>query len=188
MGVWTSGQTDVGTDISEREIEQIAACLAAEGLLPHGQRRAHEPLRMDPGLGVSIYLEPDFKVLTPLRAFTVPRQLRSPHPCVTAFQGKRQYVSRPRIGRAARFLQGLVLAAGQMGWNVPATTPACYGGQGEVSPDLAVRLPSREVTVTIRELDQRGHPGLAFVTRTDYYTRTERATANSSFAASGRRR
>lgn len=172
--------------ISEREIGQIAACLTAAGLLPHGQRLACEPLRMDPGLGVSVYLEPDFKVLTPLRAFTVPRQLRSPHPCVTAFTDKRQYVSRPRIGRAARFLQGLVLAADQMGWKVPAKTPAGYGGRGEASPDLTVRLPSREVTVTIRELDQRGRPGQAFVTRTDYYTRTERTTANSSFAASGR--
>lgn len=142
------GRLDAGTDLGQREIEQIAACLAAEGLLPDGQRLTHEPLRMDPGLGVSVYLEPDFKVLTPLRAFTVTRQLRSPHPCVAAFQDRRQYVSRPRIGRAARFLQGVVLAAVEMGWKVPAKTPAGYGGRGEASPDLTVRLPSREVTVT----------------------------------------
>jgi hypothetical protein len=87
--------------------------------------------------------------------------------------------------RAARYLQGLVLAAGEMGWTVSSKTPA-GAGQGQVSPDLSMRLPSREVTVTIRELDKRGRPGLAFVTRTDYYTRTERTTANSSFAACGR--
>jgi hypothetical protein len=180
------GRLDIGTDISQREIEQIAACLAEQELLPHGQRLAHESLRMDPGLGVSVYLEPDFAALTPLRAFTVPRQLRSPHPRVTAFTQKRQHVSRPQIGRAARFLQGLVLAAAEMGWKVPAKTPAGYGGRDETSPDLAVRLPSCEVTVTICELDQRGRPGSAFVTRTDYYTRAERTTANISFAASGR--
>ena len=135
---------------------------------------------------MSVYLEPDFKVLTPLRAFTVPWQLRSPHPCVTAFTGKRQYVSRPQIGRAALFLQGWSWPRPRWAGRSPAKTPAGYGGRGEASLDLAVRLPSREVTVTIRELDQRGRPGLAFVTRTDYYTRTERTTANSSFAASGR--
>ena len=42
------GRLDVGTEISEREIGEVAACLAAEGLLPDGQRLAHEPLRMDP--------------------------------------------------------------------------------------------------------------------------------------------
>jgi hypothetical protein len=180
------GRLDVGTEVSEREMKQVAACLAAEGLLPHGQRLAHESLRMDPALGLSVYLEPDFPVLTPLRAFTVPRQLRSPHPCVTAFQDKRLYVSRPQIPRAARYLQGIVLAAGQMGWNVPAKAPAGHGGRGEVIPDLLVRLPSREVTVTIRELDQRGRPGQAFVTQADYYTRVQRTTSNKSFLGSGR--
>lgn len=136
--------------------------------------------------GLSMSLEPDFEALTPLRAFTGPRQLRSSHPCVAAFQDRRQYVSRPQIPRAARYLQGLVLAADQMGWAVPPKTPTGYGGRGEASPDLSVRLPSCEVTVTIRELDQRGRPGLAFITRTDYYTRTERTAAVKSFAASGR--
>jgi hypothetical protein len=130
--------------------------------------------------------EPDFSALTPLRAFTVPRQLRSPHPCVATFQDKRQYVSRPQIARAARYLQGIILAANEMGWKVPAKAPAGYGGRGEVSPDLSIRLPSSQVTVTIRELDQRGRPGLAFVTQTDYYTCAQRTTANKSFLAAGR--
>jgi hypothetical protein len=41
------------------------------------------------------YLEPDFAALTPMRAFKVPQQLRGPHPAVTAFQEKRQHISRP---------------------------------------------------------------------------------------------
>jgi hypothetical protein len=55
----------VGT--SEREVIEVAGCLAREGLLPHGQRLGHEPTRMDPSLGVTAYLEPDFPALTPLR-------------------------------------------------------------------------------------------------------------------------
>jgi hypothetical protein len=55
-----------------------------------------------------------------------------------------------------------------------------------VSPGLSIRLPSREVTVTVRELDERGRTGLAFVTETDYYTREQRTKPNKSFAASGR--
>jgi hypothetical protein len=49
-----------------------------------------------------------------------------------------------------------------------------------------IRLPSREVRVTLGELDERGRPGLAFTTQTDYLTRTERTTVNKSFTASGR--
>jgi hypothetical protein len=180
------GCLDLGTDGSEREIGQIEELLAGEGLLPHGQRLAHEPLRMDPALGISVYLEPDFPALTPVRAFTVPRQLRSPHPCVTAFQDKRENVSRPQLGRAARYLQGLIAAAGEMGWKVPSKAPAGYGRRHEVTPDLAVRLPSAEFAVTVRELDQRGRPGRAFITQTDYYTRDQRTTANKGFLASGR--
>ena len=86
---------------SEREVIQIADCLARERLLPDGQRLAHEPTRMDPVLGVTAYLEPDFAVLTPLRAFKVPQQLRGPHPAVTAFQERRERVSRAQIPRAA---------------------------------------------------------------------------------------
>jgi hypothetical protein len=181
-----SGRLDLGTDVSEREIMQIEELLAAEELLPHGQRLVHEPLRMDPALGVSVYLEPDFPALTPVRAFTVPRQLRSPHPCVTAFQAKRGYVSRAQLGRAARYLQGLITAAGEMGWKVPSSAPAGYGRPHEVAPDLAVRLLSAEFAVSIRELDQRGRPGQAFITQTDYYTQDQRTTANKNFMPSGR--
>jgi hypothetical protein len=45
---------------------------------------------MDPVLGVTAYLEPDFAALTPMRAFKVPQQLRGPHPAVTAVSAMRE--------------------------------------------------------------------------------------------------
>jgi hypothetical protein len=118
------GRLALKADVSEREVFQIADCLARGGLLPDGQRLAHEPTRIDPVLGVTAYLEPDFAALTPLRAFKVPMQLRGPHPAVTAFQERREHVSRPQIPRAARYLQGLVTAAAELGWSIPAKVQA----------------------------------------------------------------
>ena len=46
--------------------QPFADCLVREGLLPGGQRLAHEATRMDPALGVTAYLEPDFAALTPI--------------------------------------------------------------------------------------------------------------------------
>jgi hypothetical protein len=66
------GRLALKADVSEREITQIADYLAKEGLLPDGQRLGHEPTQMDPVLGVTAYLEPDFVALTLLRAFTSP--------------------------------------------------------------------------------------------------------------------
>ena len=43
---------------------------------------------------------------------------------MTAFQEKRQYVSRLQIPRAARYLQGLVNAVAEMGWSAPAKVQA----------------------------------------------------------------
>ena len=180
------GRLALTADYSEREVTQITDCLARGGLLPNGQRFAHEPTRMDPVLGVTAYLEPDFATLTPMRAFKVPQQLRGPHPAVTAFQEKREHVSRAQIPRAARYLQGLVNAVAEMGWSAPAKAQADYAGRGEPGPDLSIKLPSRDFQVAIRELDERGRPGRAFITQTEYLTRTERTTANKSFTASGR--
>lgn len=61
----------------EREVVQVADCLAREGLLPHGQRLAYEPTRMDPVLGVTAYLEPDFPALTPVRPSRFPSSFGS---------------------------------------------------------------------------------------------------------------
>lgn len=168
------------------EVTQITGCLARGSLLPNGQRFAHEPTRVDPVLGVAAYLEPDFAALTPMRAFNVPQQLRGPHPAVTAFQEKREHVSRAQIPRAARYLQGLVNAVAEMGWSAPAKLQVGYTGRGEPGPDLLIKLPSREFQVAIRELDERGRPGRAFITQTHYLTRTESTTVNKSYTASGR--
>ena len=129
---------------------------------------------------MTAHLEPDFATLTPMRAFKVPQQLRGPHPAVTAFQVKREHVSRAQIPRAARYLQGLVNAVAEMGWSAPAKVQAGYAGRGEPGPDLSIRLPSREFQVAIRELDERGRPGRAFTIQTDYLTRTERTTVKTS--------
>ncbi|MDX6390409.1 MAG: hypothetical protein QOJ73_1472 [Streptosporangiaceae bacterium] len=180
------GRLALKADYSEREVTQITDCLARGSLLPDGQRFAHEPTRMDPILGVTAYLEPDFAALTPMRAFKVPQQLRGPHAAVSAFQEKREHVSRAQIPRAARYLQGLVNAAAEMGWSAPAKVQVGYAGRSEQGPDLSIKLPSREILVAIRELDERGRPGHAFITQTDYLTDTERTTVNKSFTASGR--
>jgi len=180
------GRLALKVDCSEREVTQITDFLAKENLLPDGQRLAHEPTRMDPVLGVTAYLEPDFAKLTPTRAFKVPQQLRGPHPAVTAFQEKREHVSRAQIPRAARYLQGLVNAVTEMGWSAPAKVQAGYASRGEPGPDLSIRVASREFQVVIRELDERGRPGRAFITQTDYLTHAERTIANKSFSASGK--
>lgn len=60
---------------------------------------------MDPFLGVTVYLEPDFEASTAMRSFDIPRQLRNPHPAVVEFQSKKALVSKAEISRAARFLQ-----------------------------------------------------------------------------------
>lgn len=183
--VAAGGRLELGADVNDRGIEQIEEFLAREGLLPVGQRLTHEPTRMDPTLGVTAYLEPDFTALTPLKDFKIPRQLRDPHPAVVAFQDKRAYVSKKQIPRTARFLQAIVSAATEMGWKVSQPRGA-YTGHREVSPDLALRLPSSEVVVTVRELDQRGRTGFAFTAGTEYYTRVQTTTANKGFLASGR--
>jgi hypothetical protein len=180
------GRLALQPDYSEREVTRVADCLVREGLLPDGQRLAHEATRMDSALGVTAYLEPDFEALTPMRSFKVPQQLRGPHPAVTSFQEKHQHVSRPQIPRAARYLQGLVNAVAEMGWSVPAKVQVGHAGRGEPGPDLSIKLPSREILVAVRELDERGRAGRAFITQTDYLTRTERTTVNKSFTAFGR--
>jgi hypothetical protein len=79
-----------------------------------------------------------------------------------------------------------VNAVAEMGWSAPAKIQAGYAGRGEPGPDLSLKLPSREFQVAIRELDEPGRPGRAFITQTDYLTRTERTTVNKSFTASGK--
>jgi hypothetical protein len=59
-----------------------------------------------------------------------------------------------------------------MGWSVRAKVQVGHAGRGEPGPDLSIKLPSREILVAVRELDERGRAGRAFITQTDYLTRT----------------
>jgi hypothetical protein len=184
--VEAGGRLDLGANADPQDVRRMQGGLAQAGLLPEGQRLAQEPTRMDPILGVTVYLEPDFDALTSVRTFNVPRQLRDPHSAVAAFQGRKALVSKAQIGRAARFLQALVSAATETGWQVYSKAPNMSRGRGEPGPDLSLRLPSRELLVTIRELAQNGRRVQAYTTESDYYTRTERVVANRHFQASGR--
>lgn len=179
------GRLDLG-QADPDHIQRMRTVLAESSCLPDGQRLAQEPTRMDPALGVTVYLEPDFKALTAMRSFVVPRQLRNPHPAVVEFQRKKAFVSKAEIGRAARFLQGLILAAIDVGWKVPSTVRDGSRNYGARYPDLLLKVPSRELLLTVRELDQRGRRGQAFVTETDYYTRATRTIANRQFEPSGK--
>lgn len=183
--VAAGGRLDLGPDADPEDVRRIQSALAQSGRLPEGQRLAQEPTRMDPVLGVTVYLEPDFAALTPIRSFAIPRQLRNPHPAVADFQNKRALVSKAELGRAARFLQALISAATDVGWKTPSKGRSISPRRGEYGPDFTIRLPSRDLNVTIRELDQKGRRATAYNTETDYYTRTERTTANKYFQASG---
>jgi hypothetical protein len=179
------GRLDLGPDADTEDIRRMQNSLAQSGRLPEGQRLAQEPTRMDPVLGVTVYLEPDFEALIAMRSFDVPRQLRNPHPAVVEFQSKKALVSKAEIGRAARFLQTFVSAATEVGWKIPSKVRNMSRGRGEPVPDLFLQLPSRELVATIRELDERDRRLQAYVTETDYYTRATRTTANKHFQASG---
>jgi hypothetical protein len=180
------GRLDVGTGVTADEVAKLCENLRLSGALPAGQRLAHEPTRMDPVFGVTIYLEPDFAALTALRTFNVPGQLRDPHPAVAAFRDKKDLVSKAEFGRAARFLQALASASITVGWRVTGRPRNEGYGRNLPDPDLILRLPSRELVVSIRELDQRGRRVTAFITETDYHTRTPRTIANKHFEPSAK--
>ena len=180
------GRLDLGKDADSQDVQNMRDSLAHSTILPKGQRLAQEPTRMDPTLGITVYLEPDFEALTALRSFKIPRQLRNPHPMVAAFQSKKALVSKGQIGRAARFLQALVTAADELGWKAPLKRTYFSGRSGDTGPDLTIQLPSQELSIKIRELDQRGRRSEPYITESDYYTRTERTVANQSFQSSGR--
>lgn len=138
------GRLDLGADSGPAGPAADAEQPGPVGLLPDGQSLAQEPTRRDAVLGVTVYLEPDFEALTAACSFNVPRQLRSPHPAVAAFQSKKALVSKGEIGRAARFLQALVLAAPEVGWKSPARIPNMSRERGDSGPDRTLQLPSHD--------------------------------------------
>jgi hypothetical protein len=103
---------------------------------------------------------------------------------VVTFREKKDLVSKAEVGRAARFLQALAAAATTVGWKVTGRPPNEGYGRNQPDPDLILRLPSRELVVSIRELDRRGRRATAFITETDYYRRTVRTIADKNFDAS----
>lgn len=180
------GRLNIGTRVTANEVTELIDIDRSSGALPVGQRLAQEPTRMDPVFGVTVYLEPDFAALIALRTFTIPRQLRDPHPAVAKFRDKKDLVSAAEVGRAARFLQGLTEASTTVGWKVTGRPRNEGYGRNLPDPDLILRLPSRELVVSIRELDKRGRRVTAFTTEADYYARTSRTTANKYFEPSGK--
>lgn len=179
------GRLDLGPDVDPDDIQRMRVSFEKSGHLPENQRLAQESTRMDPVLGVTVYLEPDFAALTAMRSFDIPHQLRDPHPAVVEFQSKKSLVSKALIGRAARFLQALISAASEVGWKVPPKVRNVSGGRGEPIPDLSLQLPSQELVITVRELDERGRRVQAYLTETDYYTRGTRTSANRHFQGVG---
>lgn len=105
--VAAGGRLELGADTNSDAVWQVQKALTTSGQLPYGQRLAQEPTRMDPIFGITVYLEPDFEVVTPLRSVGIPRQLRDPHPAVVEFQNEKALVSKVQIGRAARFIASL---------------------------------------------------------------------------------
>lgn len=184
--VAADGRLDLGPDADTNDIRQMLSVLDQSGCLPQGQRVAHEPTRMDPTLGVTVYLEPDWEVLTAVRSFSIPRQLRDRHPAVVEFQNKKALVSKAEMGRAARFLQALISAVTEVGWKIPTKPGQRARRSGEHVHDLWLRLPSRELVVTIRELTQSGRQVQAYILETDYYLRSERTIVNKHFQPSGK--
>jgi len=184
--VAAGGRLDLGPGAEANDVRAIQSILAQSGCLPEGQRLAQEPTRMDPVLGVTVYLEPDWEVLTAVRSFNIPHQLRDPHPAVVEFQNKKALVSKGEMGRAARFLQALTSAATEVGWKIPLKPGNRARRLGEHVHDLWLRLPSRELVVTIRELTQSGRQVQAYLIETDYYTRNTRTIANKHFQPSGK--
>lgn len=184
--VAAGGRLDLGPDADSEQIRRMQKILAQSAVLPEGQRLAQEPTRMDPVFGATVYLEPDFAALTPIRTITVPGQLRDPHSAVATFRDKKELVSKAEVGRAARLLQALVTAATTLVWKVTGRPRNEFYGSRQPDPDLILRLPSQELVVSVRELDQRGRRATAFITQTDYYTNTTRTIANKNFEASGK--
>lgn len=58
--VAAGGRLELGTDSGAGELARIAGYLTRERLVPDGQQVAQEPTRMDPDLGITVYLQPDF--------------------------------------------------------------------------------------------------------------------------------
>lgn len=116
----TGEPVDLEQRYTDTYLAEIERFLLTSGTLPEGQKLTNEPTRMDPILGYTAYLRPDYEARIQPRDITVPRQLRNPHPAVTTFSQRRANVSKDKIPRAARALQTIVNEAERLGSMVSA--------------------------------------------------------------------
>lgn len=177
------GRLDVGRELDAYDVARMRMTLSGSGSMPSGRRLACEPTRMDPSLGLTVYLEPDFAQVVRLQRVRVPPELRITEPLVHAFTRKRSWVTKNEIPRAARILQAFSDAVRTAGWGIDDRAPS---GHGERDPDLVLKLPIGRATATIYELDARDRRVSMYTERRDYSDpRVHVVTRNQRVEASG---
>lgn len=183
-----TGRIEVGKTFNETELLKIERAAHRLDLLPAGEKLAHEHTRMDPALGYTVFLRPDYEQRVLPRNVRAPvRMPKSPHPMVTAFVKRRANVSKASIARAGRFLQGLADTANELGWKVPSKAPNSYSRDNEAKVDLQLRIRSQIYEVKIWEADERNRHSRPYVEQWDHYAgRTSKTVANKDFIPSGR--
>lgn len=181
--VLAGGRVDLALDYTEAELVQIEKATYGSAALPWGEKLTHEATRMDPELGFTVYLRPDFeRRIMPRRVRPPGRMPKDPHPSVQRFRARRENVSTKLIPRAARFLQGIVDVAVSMGWTVSDKSPSTFSvSDRPLVPDLQIRTGSQTFTVLIGEVDARARKVRPFAPEWDLRGgSTGRVVANSS--------
>lgn len=189
--ILSTGRVDVAHDYTENELLRIEREAHRLGTLPDGEKLTHEHTRMDPDLGFTLYLRPDYEKRIPVRALKAPgRMPKTKHPAVTRFLERRANVSKASIPRAGRFLQGIVDACEIVGWKVADKVSRSFGGNDiHSATDLEFRIGSTTYEVAIRETDaqNRRRSPSPYVQEWDYYRgHTSKTVVNKAFAPSGR--
>lgn len=189
--ILSTGRVDIAHDYTENELLRIEREAHRLGTLPDGEKLTHEHTRMDPDLGFTLYLRPDFEQRIPVRALKAPgRMAKTKHPAVARFLERRANVSKGSIPRAGRFLQGIVDGCEIVGWKVSDKVSRSFGGNDiHSATDLEFRIGSTTYEVAIRETDaqNRRRSPSPYVQEWDYYRgHTSKTVANKAFAPSGR--
>lgn len=189
--ILSMGRVDVAHDYTENELLWIEREAHRLGTLPDGEKLTHEHTRMDPDLGFTLYLRPDFEQRIPVRTLKTPgRMPKTKHPAVTRFLERRANVSKGSIPRAGRFLQGVVDACDIVGWKVADKVSRSFGGNDiHSATDLEFRIGSTTYEIGISEAaagNRRRSPS-PYVQEWDYYRgHTPKTVANKAFEPSGR--
>ncbi len=187
----SAGRVDVAHDYTESELLRIEREARRLGTLPEGEKLAHEHIRMDPDLGFTLYLRPDYEQRIPVRTLKAPGRVpKTKHPAVERFLERRANVSKGSIPRAGRFLQGVVDACDIVGWKVTDKVSRSFGGNDiHSATDLEFRIGSTTYELAISEAaagNRRRSPS-PYVQEWDYYRgHTSKTVANKAFEPSGR--